>query len=276
MSHLLTRVAAKGWELRRRTRNRGFTPSLRHAAGAPAVLLSPHLDDAVIDCWSELTAPAPLQVVNIFDAAPPSGTLAFWDRLAGAEDSAALMAERVAEDRAALALAGRRPAGGGLRADPYRSAREAPTLATLDAAIAAACGGAASRLLAPAALGTPHPDHLLVREYALAAVHAGLPVELYADVPYATAYGWPGWVTGDAADPRLDVDAYWRASRADLPDLLVRERARVVALAAPARRAKLAAMRAYRTQFPMLDRGPIGQLTNERVHGFEVFWPAGR
>ena len=276
MSHLSTRVAAKGWELRRRARNRGFAPSLRHAGEAPAVLLSPHLDDAVLDCWSTLTSPAPVQVVNVFDAAPPPGTLAFWDRLAGAHDSAALVAERIAEDRAALALAGREPASGGLRADPYRTAREAPTLTALDTAITAACGGAASLLLAPAAVGTPHPDHLLVREYALAAAQAGLPVELYADAPYATVYGWPAWVTGDAADPRLDVDAYWRASGADLPDVLRRERARVVALDAPARRAKLVAMRAYRTQFPMLDRGPIGQLSNERVHGFEVFWPVGR
>ena len=28
---------------------------------------------------------------------------------------------------------------------------------------------------------------------------AGIPVDLYADLPYAVVYGWPHWVTGDAA-----------------------------------------------------------------------------
>ena len=51
---------------------------------------------------------------------------------------------------------------------------------------------------------------------------AGIPVELYADLPYAVVYGWPHWVTGDPPDPHLDVDAYW----GERP----RRRPRVVAL----------------------------------------------
>lgn len=48
----------------------------------------------------------------------------------------------------------------------------------------------------------------------------------------------------------------------------------VVRLSASAARAKLAAMRTYGTQFPTLDRGPLGRLSDPRVHGFEVFWTA--
>ena len=35
---------------------------------------------------------------------------------------------------------------------------------------------------------------------------------------------------------------------------------------------KLAAMRAYRTQFRALDAGAIGVLSNPLIHRFEVFW----
>jgi hypothetical protein len=30
-------------------------------------------------------------------------------------------------------------------------------------------------------------------------------------------------------------------------------------------------MRSYR-EFAVLDRGPVGQLRNREIHGFEVFW----
>jgi hypothetical protein len=33
-------------------------------------------------------------------------------------------------------------------------------------------------------------------------------------------------------------------------------------------------MRTYKTEFAVLDRGPIGQLSNPAIHAFEVFWAA--
>ena len=127
---------------------------------------------------------------------------------------------------------------------------------------------AASRVYAPAVLGTPHPDHVRVRAYALACAAAGIPVELYADLPYAVVYGWPHWVTGDPRRPaprrrRVLGRARRRATRASC------------ALDEAQAAAKLDAMRAYATQFPSLDRGPIGLLSNPKVHRFEVFWPCG-
>jgi hypothetical protein len=38
--------------------------------------------------------------------------------------------------------------------------------------------------------------------------------------------------------------------------------------------AKLTAMRAYR-EFALLDRGPVGQLSNPAIHRYEVFWAVG-
>jgi LmbE family N-acetylglucosaminyl deacetylase len=245
---------------------RGFTPRLRHDGAAPPLVLSPHLDDAVIDCWSVLTAPGELNVVNVFAGVPPAGSATHWDRIVGARDSAELMQSRIEEDRAALAHAERTPVNLGFLEHQQREDRRPPRLGAIDDALAEAVP-AASRLYAPAALGTQHPDHLRIRDYALACAAAGLPVELYADVPYAVVYGWPHWVTGDVRDPHLDVDAYWGEPPAGEP--------RVVRLDDAQAAAKLDAMRAYTTQFPSLDRGPIGLLSNPKVHRFEVYWPCG-
>ncbi len=71
------------------------------------VILSPHFDDAVLSCWHLLASADEVLVVNVFAGEPPAGTLGWWDRLAGATDSAAAVRTRIEEDRQALALAGR-------------------------------------------------------------------------------------------------------------------------------------------------------------------------
>ena len=245
---------------------RGFRPGLRHDPAAPPLLLSPHLDDAVIDCWSVLAAPGELNVVNVFAGTPRAGHTTRWDRIVGAADSAALMRARVEEDRAALARADRAATNLDLLEYQQREDRREPPLKAIDARLTAAVP-AASRVYAPAVLGTPHPDHVRVRAYALACHAEGMPVELYADLPYAVVYGWPHWVTGDPADPHLDIDAYWGERPPGEP--------RVVELDDAQAAAKLDAMRAYATQFPSLDRGPIGLLSNPRVHRYEVYWACG-
>jgi hypothetical protein len=242
---------------------RRFTPRLRHDPAAPPLLLSPHLDDAVIDCWSVLTAPGELNVVNVFAGVPPAGHATRWDRIAGAKDSAELMRARIAEDAVVLARAGRAALNLDFLEHQQREHRRPPALEAIDAALAARVP-AASTVYAPAVLGTAHPDHARVRAYALACAERGIPVELYADLPYAVVYGWPHWVTGAEPDPHLDVDAYWGREPAG-------ER-RVVALDDGQAAAKLAAMAGYRTQFPTLDRGPIGLLSNPQVHRYEVYW----
>ena len=82
-----------------------YAPSM---SAGPAVILSPHLDDAVLSCWHVLCGPGEVTVINVFAGSPPPGSGAsWWDRLTGATDSVARMAERRAEDRAAFAIAGR-------------------------------------------------------------------------------------------------------------------------------------------------------------------------
>ena len=241
-------------------------PAAKAATDRGWLVLSPHLDDAVIDCWSVLTAPGDVNVVNAFAGVPAAGRTTRWDRIVGAADSAALMRNRIDEDRAALARAGRTPHNLDFLEYQQREDRREPPLADIDSALTGVVP-AAAKVYAPAVLGTPHPDHARIRAYALACRDAGVPVELYADLPYAVVYGWPHWVTGAARDPHLDVDAYWGEQPAGERRLVELDEAQAAA--------KLDAMRAYATQFPSLDRGPIGLLSNPRVHRYEVYWACG-
>jgi LmbE family N-acetylglucosaminyl deacetylase len=269
----LERIGTAVWKRVAHARNRNFEPALRRDADAPLLLLSPHLDDAVLDCWSVLTGPGDVQVVNVFAQAPPPGTATDWDRIVGMPDSAALFAARIAEDAQALALAGRTAHNLPFLELQYRRGKPVPSWAQIDRELALRVP-AASRVLAPMTIGTVHPDHALLRGYALALARHGHDVSLYADIPYSTVYGWPAWVTGAAPDPHLDVDAYWAPSFEGTP---VEPRdAHVTRLEEGDAARKLEAMRAYRTQFPTLDRGPVGNVSNPEVHRYEALWDVPR
>lgn len=73
MKRQIERLERYAWRALGAIRDRGFTSRLRVDPAAPAVVLSPHLDDAVINCWSLLTADRDVTVVNVFTASPPQG-----------------------------------------------------------------------------------------------------------------------------------------------------------------------------------------------------------
>lgn len=220
------------------------------------LIVSPHLDDAVLSAWCDLPGAV---VANLCTAIPPPGVVGDFDRTKGAADGADFMARRLAEDRAALALA-----GVGSRLDlGFLDAqyRDAP----LDPDEIRAALPPAERILAPAGLGG-HPDHVAAREAALA---TGARVTLYADLPYAARVGWPPWVTGDAARPHHVPQARWELFLAGIPGSLS---PRALALDASQRAAKERALRTYATQFEVLNGGPVNRLLNPAVLGFEVRW----
>lgn len=266
---LRERLGTAVWKRVANARNRGFETALRHDPEGPVLLLSPHLDDAVLGCWSVLTSGDDVQVVNVFTLPPPPGTSTEWDRLAGVPDSPRLFAMRIAEDARALALAGREPHNLPFLELGYRRGKRVPTWSQVEREIARRVP-AAARVLAPMTIGTVHPDHALVRGYALALARQGHAVTLYADIPYAVVYGWPEWVTGAPATPHLDVDAYWAPSFAGVP--VDPRAARVVRLDDGAAARKLEAMRAYATQLPALDHGPARMISKPEIHGYELFW----
>lgn len=233
-------------------------------------VLSPHFDDAVLSCWHLLEGADEVTVVNAFTGSPPPGApVAWWDRATGAEDSATRMLERTEEDRAALALVG----------------RNAVNLGLLDAQYATRAEGAADRLAgqlrhllaagtvvyAPAGLGG-HPDHVVVRDAALALARDGRRVRLYADLPHAIARGWPGWVLGTQERPGAEIAAEWDgelAAAGVVSDRLLR---RVQPLDTDARARKLWALATYRTQRAALDDIGFAPLDDPRSLAYEVSW----
>ena len=234
-------------------------------AGEPAAVLSPHLDDAVLSCWSVLSRGGEVLVVNVLTDAPEPGRQRLWDELTGAADPAERMRERLAEDRAALALAGREPVNLGFRA-PADEVGEEEVGAALRERLPEEC-----ELHVPAGIGG-HPAHLLVRRVGLALAGERRPAWLYADLPYAVRWGWPAWVSGAEEDPCLRPDAIWAHDMegASAPGIALEPHVR--RLDPDQAASKLAAMRTYRTQFPAVNGGPLGIMERDDVLRQEVSW----
>lgn len=237
------------------------------------VLLSPHLDDAVLSCWRALDRPEPATVVNVFSSAPPAGApVGWWDRITGASDSAARMREREAEDGEALAVAGARARDLRLLDHQYRSTSigAADLAAALEPAL-----DADAVLHAPAAIDG-HPDHVLVRDAAVRLATGARSLVLYADLPHAVRHGWPAWVTGEPEPPGIDVGADWEAALRRSGLVVERLVARAWPLDAACRARKLGALAAYRTQRAALDHLAFAPLDDPRTLAWEVTWDVPR
>ncbi len=233
------------------------------------VVLSPHFDDAVLSCWHVLAGAGEVLVVNVFAGEPCAGTLGWWDKLAGASDSAAVVRERIDEDRRALALAGRAAVNLPFLDGQYRRDGEAP------GEIVRALHGvlpAGARIYAPAGLGDCHPDHLAVRAAALALHGEGAEVRLYADLPHATLCGWPRWVLEDSASAGNRNGERWATQLRSTGIAGERMLPAVRRLSAGEHAEKLRAVLAYGSQLAPL-RAALGlTLEDPQLLGFEVEW----
>ncbi|HKP91184.1 MAG TPA: hypothetical protein VJT75_14560 [Thermoleophilaceae bacterium] len=234
--------------------------------GRPTVILSPHLDDAVLSCWHLLDGPGDVRVVNVFAGVPPAGTVTgWWDRESGSGDSALAARERIDEDRAALAVAGREPVNLDFLDAQYRDGE--PDGAELRAAlrehvppsalvyVPAAYAGGGGEQRFPLRSDVPHPDHAALRDAGAALRAEGYATALYADLPHASftrANGWPesAPALGELAPEPHDLG----------PAALER---------------KLGALREYRSQIGLLERafGPL--LEDPTPLRYEVVWRAG-
>jgi hypothetical protein len=234
------------------------------------VILSPHFDDAVLSCWHVLASTSDVLVVNVFAGEPVAGTLGWWDRLAGAADSAVSVRARIEEDRQALALAGRVAVNLPFLDGQYRQADQAP--GEIVRALRGVLGTGA-RIYAPAGLGDRHRDHTAVRAAALALHAEGAEVALYADLPHATMHGWPRWVTDERSSPSTD-----RANEQWASELLatgIRPERMVAAthrLSSKDHAAKLKSVRAYASQIAPLQHGFGCSLQAPELLGLEVEW----
>lgn len=205
-----------------------------NAARLAVVVVSPHLDDAVLSCGallSHLARRCPVTVLTVFtEAAPPPWSLPARRQVRtvglGAE---ALFEERRAEDNAVLAELGAAAVHLGLRDALFRRVGEPPSgprrqggwptyptfrfdaargrIARSDAGLPAQVGARIAEVVrtcradvvfAPLGVGR-HVDHVIIRR---AAQYLQSPTVYYSDFPYSeTAVPEPGFVRGAALVP---------------------------------------------------------------------------
>jgi hypothetical protein len=156
------------------------------------VVLSPHLDDAVLSVYGRLGPET--TVVTALAGLPPEGCLSNWDAQSGATDSRARMAERREEDRRALERSGAVPVHLDFADRQYVAlGMPKPSPAWVAEALRPYLEGA-DEVLAPSALSTNSrnalrrwrrgrgSDHRLVRD---AVLQVRPDATLYAELPYA-------------------------------------------------------------------------------------------
>jgi hypothetical protein len=230
------------------------------------VILSPHLDDAVLSCWHVLTQPGEVMVINVFAGVPANlNGPAWWDQYTGATDSGERVHERIEEDRRALALAGRTAVNLSFLDEQYRD-EEQPLGELIEQIERRLVPGA--HIYAPAAFAN-HTDHALVRAAALELRRTGFAVSIYADLPHATLHGLPAWVAGKRGPASKDLaGAAWDHALAGTDSTAPS----VYRLEAETHARKLAAVRMYATQLEALAELAGRPLTDRGVLSYEVAW----
>lgn len=239
------------------------------------VVISPHLDDAVLSCFAALGGST---LVNVFDGVPSSESpLKGWDRMCGFASPALAAIARLGEDDVVFAehSPSTKRLSLGYVDHPNTGYGPRPTVDEL-AADLRRLSSPGDELWAPASTlsPSPHPDHELVRAAAELVAGAGHDrrIVLYADSPHCLKQigEWPYELVGLGAPPAPKA---WRSpasSWLETWEPVTRH------LAEPMLERKAQAMRGYRSQFRALGRlrDPLSRRVLRRpdVYGIEPAW----
>jgi LmbE family N-acetylglucosaminyl deacetylase len=150
-----------------------------------AVVVSPHLDDAVLSCGEFIAANHDCVVVTVFAGEPSEGTHTEWDRRCGLTSGAVAVQTRREEDRKAIARLAATPVHLPFLDDQYRE-RPDPQLEVRVAGALGAVVEALSPGVVVMPLGLGHRDHRLTRDACLS-VAARRPAQrwcAYAEAMY--------------------------------------------------------------------------------------------
>lgn len=248
------------------------------------IVVSPHLDDAVLSAWLVLQSQAGVRVVSCFAGLPPDGRdTGDWDAATGmSSPGRAVVEKRRAEDRAALALTASEAVHLDMLDAQYRRNGEGQEalVGDLTSRLRPYLADAAEVWL-PAGLGG-HIDHLIARRAGLAATLSRQRRYLYADLPYAGQPAWPADVTGGLRDRAVHVasmiirvptpESMWQSALEDLP-VAHRELTRIHRLTPGQNRSKHSAVSRYTSQIDALRCGRRNPLRRRRIFAYEAYWP---
>jgi LmbE family N-acetylglucosaminyl deacetylase len=220
-------------------------------------IISPHLDDAALSCWHLIEQPDS-SVVTVFAGVPEPGTTTSWDRMCGEPDSVALMQSRVVENAQALSSTGTKIVNLPYLDCQYQSdARDIEDIAA--SVLAVTCDGV--ELFLPIGVGRSgkqHTDHLSVMRLAKSLMDRGRVVSFYADIPYALSLTrlsrWPTKLSVGLIEQALGIKL----------ELSVHE------LSPEQRTRKKTALKAYKTQFGLINILNLGALSRKATYRYEV------
>ncbi|SDR60479.1 PIG-L deacetylase family protein [Paraburkholderia tuberum] len=156
-------------------------------SGQRLLVISPHLDDAVLSCGLLIAAHPRTVVCTVFTAPPAENMTTDWDRAAGFADAFEAMRARQAEDREALGLLSAIPVHLLFRDAQYHASPDADELITaLNHAVSET-----KPTLIVMPLGLFHSDHVLVSNACLALMRRQPATQFvaYEDVPYRRMSG---------------------------------------------------------------------------------------
>jgi LmbE family N-acetylglucosaminyl deacetylase len=154
-----------------------------------ALVVSPHLDDAVFSCGDWLACHPSANVATVFAGVPGGRTGSFpWDAACGFSDARQAVAARRAEDHAALALLSARPIWLDFLDSQYCDSPQPPALRDSLSDVVERTG--ADTVLFPA--GLYHSDHELVHAAMLELCRARRRLRwiMYEDALYRRSAGW--------------------------------------------------------------------------------------
>lgn len=175
----------------------------------PAVILSPHLDDAVLSLGRFMAGRPDVIVATVFAGPPPDPeVLTEYDRVSGFANAGEAVAERRGEDVRALQRLSARPVWGSLPDGQYR-AQEVNEEDVAREIVRMIGDLAFDTLLIP--VGIKHPDHRLVSSAALQLVldprqtfDRDVGIWLYEELPGRVL--WPDETCDLYGGSGLDID----------------------------------------------------------------------
>ena len=219
-------------------------------------ILSPHFDDAAVNCYSILNDKA-ISIVTVFGGIPPAGSVSLWDTVCGTANSRSIMQQRISENQQAFSGFKVKLTDLDFLDNQYRKT-------DLNAL------GIADRLrhlipenstvYAPLALSRQfrHPDHVLVRDAAMKLRHNRRLI-FYPDMPYMRP----------AAKPDIAVN---KIASLAFDSLGIRLKPKIIRLTPEDITLKTKLIKSYATQYLMTNLVSLGGLGRASRIGYELFF----
>ena len=219
-------------------------------------IISPHYDDAAVNCYSILNDKS-ISIVTVFGGVPPAGSVSLWDAICGTANSRSMMKQRISENQHAFSRFNVKLTDLDFLDNQYRKT----DLNDLD--IADRLGHLMpenTTVYAPLALSRlfRHPDHVLVRDAAMKLRHNRRLI-FYPDMPYMRPTAKPDITANKIANLAFD-------------SLGIRLKPRIIRLTPEDITQKAKLIKSYTTQYFMTNLVSLGGLGRASRIGYELFF----